>query len=93
MSPSTDAGVASAVREVVAEVFRVDPAAVRPEDSPATIPAWDSLQHFSLVLQIEERFGIQLETADIEGLGSVGDIQRLLAARGVDPEASAGAQP
>ena len=76
-----------AVRRLVAEVFQLDPAAVGPDDSPATIPAWDSLQHFSLVLEIEERFGVQLETDEIERLGSVAAIQELLRARGIDLDA------
>lgn len=78
--------MSAAVRELVAHVFGLDPAAVGPQDSPATIAAWDSLQHFSLVLEIEERFGIQLETDEIERLGSVAAIGELLQSRGIDPD-------
>ncbi|MFN2431249.1 MAG: acyl carrier protein [Gemmatimonadota bacterium] len=80
-----------ALRQLVADVFRVDPDAVGPADSPETIPAWDSLQHFALVLELEERFGIQLETEEIEKLTTVGDIQRLLDVRGVGSAGEGGA--
>ena len=79
--------MSGAVRQLVADVFQLEAENVAPDDSPATIPAWDSLQHFSLVLEIEERFGLHLETEEIERIHSVAAIQELLLARGIDPDA------
>ena len=48
------------------------------ESSPETINAWDSTQHLSFVLALEEQFHIQLSPEEIEQMTSVGAITRLL---------------
>jgi acyl carrier protein len=48
-------------RAIVAEVFGLDPSEVRPDTSHDTVENWDSLQHLTLVLALEEEFDIQLE--------------------------------
>ena len=56
------------VRLVLADVFGMSPAEVGPDTSPDTVDQWDSLQHLSLVLAIEEEFDLQLgddETTEI----------------------------
>jgi acyl carrier protein len=56
------------VRTVLADVFGIKSADVGPDTSPDTIEQWDSLQHLSLVLAIEEEFDLQLgddETTEI----------------------------
>jgi acyl carrier protein len=47
------------VGTVMADVFALDPAEVGPGTSPDTVEAWDSLQHLSLVLAVEEEFDLQ----------------------------------
>ena len=49
------------VRGVIADVFGLDPDEVGPETSIETIEAWDSLQHLTVVLALEEEFDIQLD--------------------------------
>jgi acyl carrier protein len=49
------------VREVIAEVFGLEPREVGPETSIETVEAWDSLQHLTVVLALEEEFDIQLD--------------------------------
>lgn len=48
------------------------------DSSPETIKAWDSTQHLSFVLALEEQFHIQLSPEEIEQMTSVGAITRLL---------------
>lgn len=49
------------VRGVIAEVFGLDPQEIGPETSIETVEAWDSLQHLTVVLALEEEFDIQLD--------------------------------
>jgi acyl carrier protein len=57
------------VRDVMAAVFVVAPADVGEDASPETIESWDSLRHLSLILALEERFGISLSIDEITSLG------------------------
>jgi len=59
------------VRRIVADIFNIPIEEVRPESSPDTIPAWDSLQHLNLVLALEQEFGVQFLPEEIEQLLSV----------------------
>jgi acyl carrier protein len=44
----------------------------------ADLPGWDSLKMVRLVVRLEGAIGRELEEAEIEGLKSVADVQRLL---------------
>lgn len=48
------------------------------EDGPGTIAAWDSVNHLNLVLAIEDEFGVQFATSEIQDLLSVGKIRARL---------------
>jgi acyl carrier protein len=52
------------VRGILAEVLGLDPNEVGEDTSPDTVKAWDSLQHLTIVLSIEEEFEIQLGEED-----------------------------
>jgi acyl carrier protein len=62
------------VRRVAADVFGLPEAEVTPESSPSTIVTWDSVQHLSLVLALEEEFGVQFDPEDIEQMTTIGAI-------------------
>lgn len=49
------------VRRVLAEVLDLDPLSVSAETSTDTVKAWDSLQHLTLILSLEEEFEIQFD--------------------------------
>jgi acyl carrier protein len=49
------------VRSVIADVFGLGPGEVGPETSIETVEAWDSLQHLTVVLALEEEFDIRLD--------------------------------
>lgn len=48
------------LRMVIADVFGLDPQEVGPDTSIETVEAWDSLQHLTVVLALEEEFDIRL---------------------------------
>jgi len=51
--------IESKVRGVLADVFGLDAAEIGSDTSADTIEAWDSLQHLTVVLALEEEFDIQ----------------------------------
>ena len=59
------------VRQVMAAVFGIDAAEIGPDAAPGTIEAWDSLRHMSLVIALEEEFGVRFTDADIEQMLSL----------------------
>lgn len=71
------------VEQILSETFNLAPDRITKETGPADVEAWDSLGQLRLVLVIEQRFGITLETKEIFGILNVGDIYRILQARGL----------
>ena len=69
------------VRQLAADVFALPLERIDAQSSPATVPGWDSVQHLSLVLAVEERFQVQLAPEDYERTQSVGGIAELIAAK------------
>ena len=51
---------AAAVIAVAAEVFRCDPAEPTPQSGPDDIAAWDSFNHMTLLMAVEEAFGVHI---------------------------------
>ena len=65
-------------------IFRevLDPTLVLTDDLDASkVPAWDSLNHITLVVEIEQQFGVELTTAELADLRNVGDMVTLLVAK------------
>ena len=50
------------VRGAFQQVFRLD--AVPPDTSPDTFEEWDSLNHINLMLELEARLGININTRE-----------------------------
>lgn len=51
---------------------------VAPDAGVATLPAWDSLGHTRLVLELEAELGRRLTSEEIVSIDSVGALARLL---------------
>ena len=69
----------------IADVFGVAPDEVNDQSNPETIPDWDSVGHFKLILHLEEIFGIRFPASEIAGLTTAGKIQEALTGLGVIP--------
>jgi acyl carrier protein len=66
------------VRDVASDIFGVPADSITTESSPKTIESWDSMQHLSLVLAIEERFGLQLDPEEMEQMKNIGAVVALV---------------
>ena len=69
--------VYSKLQEVFDEVF-LDKVVVTPELTAKDVPEWDSLLHVSLVLAIEQAFGIRFRVGEVEGAKNVGELAELI---------------
>ena len=49
--------------------------------SPDTIESWDSIQHLSIVLGLEQALGVQFDPEDIEKMRSVGALEAMVRAK------------
>lgn len=67
---------------LVAEALGVRPEAVSDDSSTESIEAWDSIAGMSLLVLIEETYGIAFEAGEMALLTSVSAIRRLLRDKG-----------
>jgi acyl carrier protein len=66
------------VRGIAADLFAMPATKLTPDSSPETVEAWDSTQHLSLVLALEERFGFQLSPEEVEQMQSLAEVARVV---------------
>jgi acyl carrier protein len=52
------------VKEVMAAVLMVDPSTINDDASMDSIPTWNSLRQMSLVLALEDEFGVSFPDED-----------------------------
>ncbi len=76
----TEADIYDALKDIFSKVFRRD-VAVRPDLTAADVPGWDSFRHIDIIMAAEERFGIILETSEIDEMKTLGDLVAIVAAR------------
>jgi acyl carrier protein len=68
---------------VVARVFGLARAAVTDATSNTTVAEWDSLNHVTLVLELESAYGVSLSAEETLAITDVAAIKRVLRSHGV----------
>jgi acyl carrier protein len=58
--------------KVLRDVFDDDTLVATPELTANDVKEWDSVNHITLVVAIEEEFGIKFKTAELEKMKNVG---------------------
>lgn len=58
------------LKQVVADVLEVDADTIGPDFSMDTVEQWDSLRHMTLVLAIEDAFGITIPDEEAANITS-----------------------
>ncbi len=68
------------MREELKQVFLdvLEVRSISDKDSVETITSWDSVRHLSLIMALEERFGVAFEAEEIPELISVAAIRDAL---------------
>ncbi|MGA8764510.1 MAG: acyl carrier protein [Candidatus Sulfotelmatobacter sp.] len=69
------------VRSIASDIFGLSPQQITADSSPENVEAWDSTQHLTFILALEEAFHIQLSPEEIEQARSVGEAARLVEAK------------
>ena len=59
------------VRQLASDVLSVPVGQIDAETSADTIESWDSIQHFTLVLVLEERFQVQFSPEEMEEMRNI----------------------
>ena len=62
------------VQNVFREIFEDSGLIVTDQTVAADIPKWDSLTHISLILALEEEFGIEFSSEEVTSMADVGDL-------------------
>ena len=57
--------IISEVLSILSDLFNKSPEELGPESSQSTVDGWDSLQHVNIVLDVEQRFNINLSPSEI----------------------------
>lgn len=63
---------------IIAKALLIEPARVTDDLRYNSIPEWDSVAHMALVADLEDAYGVMLETDDIVGMSSVAKIRETL---------------
>jgi acyl carrier protein len=71
------------LKEIIANIFELEPSQIKKEMTPADIETWDSLSQLNLISTIEKEFQIKLEIDEIFTVMKIGDIYEILSKKGV----------
>ncbi len=61
--------------------FNMPELILKDELTAPDVPGWDSLNHITLILDIESEFGIRFSNQEVSELKNVGDLKRLVASK------------
>jgi acyl carrier protein len=64
--------------ETISRTFKLEPASISPDTGPDNTNLWDSVGHLTLILEIEEVFGVRFSSEEISSLTSVGRLQEAI---------------
>ena len=69
---------------IISRVFDVDISLVNNNSSPKTIDAWDSMNMYVLINEVETEFGIKFSLDEILEIQNVQNIENLLVKHGCE---------
>ena len=73
--------VYEALAEIFRDAFMRDDLRLTPELSAADVQGWDSLKQIEIIVATEGRFGIRLNSRELDNLRTVGDLARVVMAK------------
>jgi acyl carrier protein len=78
--------LADRVAALFEKVFGIEPGEFKPEMVPEDVLRWDSLGHMTLMMDLEDTFGVHFEVDEIAEMSSGQKILDILKAKGVKDE-------
>jgi acyl carrier protein len=70
------------LQEVLKEAFNMREAEYADTKPLMQLEDWDSMSHMVFITQLEEEFGVELNGDEIVSLETIGDVKKLLVAKG-----------
>jgi acyl carrier protein len=55
-----------------------DDLALSPETTAKDVPGWDSFKMVEIIVTVEERFGVQITSRDVDRLRNLGDLVTMI---------------
>jgi len=77
----TEAEIYAGLGEIFRDVFLRDDIELRPGLSAQDVPGWDSFKQIEIILAVEEKYRVKLNTRELDSLRSVGDLVRVIVAK------------
>jgi len=77
----TEAQILDALTEIFRQVFDDDSIVLTRDTTANDIAEWDSMNHVTLTVAAESRFGIKFKTAEMEELKNVGEFVDLIGSK------------
>ena len=72
------------LKEFLAKIFDVNVTMITDDANPDTIESWDSLRHMTLVVSLEEEFGVELSDDQVVEILSYQLIKIVLQEHGLE---------
>lgn len=69
------------IKQIMADILHLEPRQIDEQTAMDNTEAWDSANHISLVLALEDEFSISFDVAEIETMTSFFDVVQAVAAR------------
>jgi acyl carrier protein len=69
------------LKQVFAEIFELDPSTIDGTTSIENVERWDSLQHISMIVSVEQEFGVRFSEEEMSGLLSFDRLRLALASK------------
>ena len=66
------------VTQIFRDLFDDDSIVLTPDTTAKDISGWDSYKHVTLLVALEQNFGIRFKSREIDGLARVGDLIELV---------------
>lgn len=76
-----DQTIMAGLTDIFHDLFSDDSIVLTPETTADDIEGWDSIKHISLIVAVEDHWGIKMKSAEIDMLKNVGDLRRIVAAK------------
>ena len=77
--PAEQTAIYAALSEILNEVFMTDGMQATPALTAKDVAGWDSFKQIEIMVSVEERFNIKLNTREIDSLKSIGDLANVIA--------------
>ena len=74
----TDAEIYEQLNVVFRQVLEDESISLTPDMTADDVEGWDSMNHIFIVVELEKRFGVKFQAAEMEELKNVGELAGLV---------------